>query len=199
MWGDIALSESWVRAVNAVIREESGRYRFVRLGPTPPIFISYGLLQADLVMSAAKIARVRREHPDLSLDILHGLPDLICDPLAMFPSIRRDGSLVVVLVVRDLAGEPVIAAITPDLVTHRNVVLSVYGKQDGLAWVETQLAYARADGFKVFEDAGFAASVPKPGSVSEDTIPSSPGPIPVDGTAKPERRILRLRQKSSEE
>ena len=74
--GNNALSESWVRAVNAVIRGESDRYRFVRLGPTPFKFTSYGLLQADLVMSAAKIARVRREHPDLSLGILTPISQL---------------------------------------------------------------------------------------------------------------------------
>jgi Phage MuF-C-terminal domain len=197
LWDNPALSESWVRAVNAVIRGDGHRYRFIRLGPTPASFRRFGMLPFDLAMSAAKIARIRRDHPEISLKLLHALPGLICDPLAVFPSIRRDGSMVFVLVVRDSSGDPVIVAVAPDAVAGRNVVLSVYGKNDGFAWVHAQLAYARADGCEVFEGKGFAASVPKPGSVSEDTIPSSPGPIPVDGTTKPRRQILQLRGKSS--
>ncbi len=155
------------------------------------------MLPVDLAMSAAKIARIRREHPEVSLDLLYALPSLICDPLAVFPSIRRDGSIVFVLVMRDNSGDPVIAVVAPDAVAGRNVVLSVYGKNEGYAWIHAQMAYARADGCEVFEGEGFAASVPKPGSASEDTIPSSPDLIPVDGTAKPERVILILREKST--
>ena len=191
------MSESWIRAVNAVIRGEAAGYRFVRLGPTPSIFQKFGLLPADLVMSAAKLARVRREHPELTLEILHSLPELICDPLALFPSVRRDGSVVLVLVVEDLNGEPVIAAVVPDSVARRNVVLSVYGKDQGNDWITTQIRRAREDGFAVFESEDFAASVPKPGSASEDTIPSSHGLIPSDGTAKSDRQILTLRKKST--
>ena len=191
------MSESWIRAVNAVIRGEAANYRFVRLGPTPTAFQKFGLLPVDLAMSAAKLARVRREHPELSLDVLHRLPELICNPLALFPSVRRDGSVVLVLVLRDLNGEPVIAAVVADPVMRRNVVLSVYGKNQGNDWIKTQIRRARADGFAVFESEDFAASVPKPGSASEDTIPSSSDLIPVDGTAKSKRLILQLRKKST--
>jgi hypothetical protein len=111
--------------------------------------------------------------------------------------VRRDGSIVLVLVVHDREGEPVIAIVIPDPVVQRNVVLSVYGKTNGFAWIRTQLRYARSEGLTVFESEGFAASVPKPGSASEDAIPSSSGPIPVDGTAKPVREILRLFTKST--
>jgi hypothetical protein len=71
------LSESWVRAVNAVFRGEAEQYRFVRLGPTPAEYGRFGLLAVDLAMSAAKIAKVRREHPELPLAVLHDLPELI--------------------------------------------------------------------------------------------------------------------------
>jgi Phage MuF-C-terminal domain len=192
------LSESWVRAVNAVIRGESSRYRFVRLGPLPEQFRSFGLLPADIVMSAAKIARVRREHPEVPLRVLLALPELVSEPMAIVPSIRRDGSVVAVLVVNDRDGEPVIAILTADAVAQRNVILSVYGKSAGKAWIKAQIAYARREGLNVFERSDFAATVPKPGSASGDTVPSSPGPIPVDGAAKPRRNMLRLRPKSTE-
>ena len=191
--------DSWVRAVNAVIRGEAAGYRLIRVGPTPAELRKFGLLAADLAMSAAKVARIRREHPEVSLKALHALPELLGDPLAVFPSVRRDRSvvLVLVLVVRAASGDPLIGIVIPDAVAGRNIVLSVYGKDNGHAWVRAQLAYAREEGLEVYESEGFAASVPKPGSVSEDTIPSSPGPIPVDGTAKPMRDILSLRKKST--
>ena len=149
-------------------------------------------------MSASKIARVRRDHPEVSLQILYALPQLICEPAAMFPSIRRDGSTVIVLVVRDSAGDPVIAVVQPDPVVGRNVVLSVYGKEGGDGWIKAQLNYAQNEGLVVFEKVDFTATVPKPGSVSEDTIPSSSGLIPVDGAAKPKREILHLSKKSTQ-
>jgi hypothetical protein len=192
------LDEAWIRAVNAVVRGEAKHYRFIRLSPTPTEFGSFGMLPADLVMSAAKVARVRREHPEVSLATLHVLPELICNPLAAFPSIRRDGSMVLVLVVRDMAGNPVIAIVIPDETAGRNVVLSVYGKDNGDAWIHAQMTSARNEGLVVFESEDFAASVPKPGSASKDAIPSSPGPIPVDGAAKPRRQILSIGKKSTE-
>jgi hypothetical protein len=191
------LSESWIRAVNAVIRGEAKDYRFIRLGPTPHEFRSLGLIAADIAVSASKVARIRREHPEVTLAILHALPELICDPLVAFPSIRRDGSVVIVLVVRDTAGDPIIAIIHPDQSAGRNVVLSVYGKEKGFSWIQAQIAQALEDGFAVFESLDFAATVPKPGSAPLDAIPSSPGPIPADGTAKPRRDILSLRGKST--
>lgn len=126
----------------------------------------------------------------------HRLPQLIGDPLAVFPSARRDGSVAILLLEIDSQGNPVLAIVTPD---HGplNVVLSVYGKQNGLAWAQIEIARAITDQLPIFEGKDFAASLPQPPAV--ETASSSRGLIPVDGTAKPECQILRLRQKSSEE
>lgn len=192
---DLKPSPSWARTVDKILSGEARNLRQVLLGATPPKLVSLGLNQANMVMTAAKIARCRRDHPGVSLDTWHDLPMLLCDPVAVFPSTRRDGTIVVMLVVADADGDPVVAAIQSDNSSGLNVVLSVYGKKHGFDWAARQLAAARSDGLPVFEHKDFAASVPKPGSA--EAIPSSPGPIPVDGTAKSRRHILSLRKNST--
>ena len=187
---------SWIQSVNAIVRGDSLNFRAIRIGPTPLVLQEFGLASTHLVMSSGKIATARREHPEVALSIWHRLPALLGDPLAIFPSARSDGSVIIVLVVRDSDGSPVIVPIQPGLDGAPNVVLSVYGKAAGMAWVEAQLRQSRANGVSVFKKKGSADSVPKPGSA--EAIPSSPGPIPADGSTEPKRGILHLRKKSSE-
>ena len=93
----------------------------------------------------------------------------------------------------------VLVPILPAGTVAFNLVLSIYERSDGYDWLERELRIAAKDGKASFLERGFAATLPQPGSASEDAIPSSPGSIPVDGTTKPKREILHLRQKSSEE
>jgi Phage MuF-C-terminal domain len=110
----------------------------------------FGLPAASLRMTVAKVARCRRDHPEVPLDIWHRLPELLEDPLAIFPSRRRDGSMVILLVVVDRNGDPVLVAATPGD-ARANVILSVYGKSAGLIWVADELASAQAEGRPTYE------------------------------------------------
>lgn len=191
----LAGTSQWARIVDAIIRGDGFSRPTVVLGPTPVILRSVGLAPADLVMTQGKIARCRREHPEVMLNIWHDLPALLSDPLAAVPSMRRDGSLVVMLFVIDAAGDPVVVAIQPGSDGSPNVVLSVYGKANGYEWLTRQITYARADGLPYYVRRDFAAAMPQPGSA--EAIPSSSGPIPADGTAKPQRQILSIRKNST--
>jgi len=146
-------------------------------------------------MTQGKVARCRREHPEVGRDIWHHLPALLMDPLAAVPSKRRDGSLVVVLVVTDSSGHPVVVPIAPGSDGSPNAVLSVYGKANGIDWLAKQIEYAKADGLPYYVKKDFVATMPQPGSA--EAIPSSPGLIPADGTTKPKRNILSLRKNST--
>ncbi len=192
---DLDADTPWARIIDSITRGDRFPRPFVSLGSTPAILKSVGLIPADLVMAQGKVARCRREHPEVGRDIWHRLPLLLTDPLAAFPSRRRDGSLVVVLVVPDAAGDPVIVAIQPDMNVERNVVLSVYGKTRGIDWATRQIADAKRDGLPHYVRGDFAATMPQPGSA--EAIPSSSGPIPADGTAKPKRQILSVRKNST--
>ena len=79
-------------------------------------------------MSAAKIAKARREHPEVSLQTWYDLPGLLSDPDAVFPSVRDDGTIIVVIAVLDTNGNPIIVPIVSGTSTEMNTVLSVYGK-----------------------------------------------------------------------
>ena len=186
---------SWSRVVDAIVRGETLVRPSVKLGHTPPLLRRYGLAPVELIMSAAKIAKVRRDHPEISLDIWHSLPALLADPLAIVPSSRRDGSLVVVLVVADRDGSPVVVPIACGHDGGPNAVLSVYGKEAGFEWLWQQIRYARRDGFNVYEKKGSADSLPQPGSA--EAIPWSPDLIPVDRSTEPNRDILSLRKDST--
>jgi hypothetical protein len=190
------VDSSWTRAIDAILRGEAKHYRGVRLGPVPPILRQFGLAPADLTMSAAKIAKARREHPEVSLQIWYDLPALLDDPEAIFPSTRADGTVVVVIAVRDADGNPVIVPIVPDRSGQTNTVLSVYGKSgDGVLWIARQIASAQRQGLAVYERSGSADSEPKPESA--DAISWSPDPISVDRSTEPKRPLLKLREKST--
>jgi hypothetical protein len=184
---------SWSRVVDSIVRGDKFVRPTVRLGHTPPLLRRYGLAPVELIMSAAKIAKVRREHPEISLAIWHRLPALLADPLVVIPSTRRDGSLVVVLVVSDTDGSPIIVPIACGRDGGPNAVLSVYGKDSGQVWVQAQIKYAQQDGIAVYEKKGPADSLPQPGSA--EAIPWSPDLIPVDRSTEPRREILTLGSK----
>ena len=195
------MSSSWTRAIDAIIRGESKKFRGVLLGRTPAILREFGLGPHDLEMSAAKIAKAKKEHPEISLQIWYDLPTLLQNPHAIFPSTRDDGAVIVVITVLDRDGNPIVVPIIPSADRHRNVVLSVYGKigndrLNGHQWIENQIATAKREGQLVFEKNGSADSEPKPESA--DAISWSPDLISVDRSTDPKRAILKLREKSTQ-
>lgn len=191
---DDDLLAGWSAVVDRIIRGDRLRRPTVVVGSTPPLLMRHGLRAASMTMTVAKVARCRREHPEVPLIVWRQLPRLLEDPLAIFPSERRDGTMVIVLVVQDLDGKPVLVAITPNAEGGPNAILSVYGKTAGMIWIAAQLSRARAEGHMVYEKNGFAASMPQP-PVAEATS-SSHGPIPSDGTTKPKRDVLSVGKKS---
>ena len=190
MRDDDALPTRWAGIVDALVRGDRLRRPLVTLGPTPRLLQELGLAPADLAMVPAKIVRARREHPEVALDSWRRLPLLLERPLAVVPSTRRDGSLLVVLVVSDADDLPVIVPIAPGQRGEANIVLSMYGKSGGLEWVQRQLAHAVTDRLPHYVSKGFAVALPQPGSAL--AIPSSSDPISVDGTTKPSREILSM-------
>jgi Phage MuF-C-terminal domain len=197
---DPNMSSSWTRAVDAVIRGDANHYAGIRLGRTPEILQQCGLGPHDLEMTAGKIAKARKEHPEVALQIWYELPVLLQYPFAIFPSTRDDGTVIVVIAVVDGDGNPVIVPIVPSVSHSRNVVLSVYGKAgnerlNGFQWIENQIAAAKREGKRVFEKGGSADSKPKPESA--DAISWSPDLISVDRSTEPKRDILSIRKKST--
>ncbi|HEX8302238.1 hypothetical protein [Sphingomonas sp.] len=192
---DNDLLSGWALIVDRIVRGESLHRPIVTVGPTPELLSRYGLSSGGLMMKAAKVATCRRIHPEVPLDVWHNLPSLLANPLAIFPSARRDGSVVTLLIVKDRDNNPIVVAISPDANIGHNVVLSVYGKDAGFGWAATEMEAARKEGLPVYEGNGFAASLPQPPAV--ETASSSHGLIPSDGTAKPKRDILSIKKNSS--
>lgn len=191
----------WCRAVDAVIRGEADLYRAVRLGPTPARLRSMGLAPVDLTMTAAKIAKVRKIHPEISIDTWYRLHEQLADPFAIFQSTRDDGTIIVIITVLDVAGNPIVVPIFPGGGARPNTILSIYGKDgthrlSGHEWVRGQIAAAKREGKPVYEKKGSADSKPKPGSA--EAIPWSPDLISVDRPTEPKRLILKLPAKSRE-
>jgi Phage MuF-C-terminal domain len=195
-WGEVNKDDQnitqWARLVDAITRGERPKQPLVRVGPTPKLLQALGLEPSDIMMATGKVALCRREHPEVSRTLWHSLPRLLDKPLAVVPSARRDGSLVVVLLMTDINGDPVLVPIAPGKNGSPNILLSVYGKEDGTAWIHQQIKYAAAESLQHYVGKGFAAALPQPGSAN--AIPSSPGLIPADGTTKPARNLLRLPQ-----
>ncbi|MDH7973681.1 acetyltransferase [Sphingomonas sp. AR_OL41] len=183
--------EQWRSAVDAVLRGEP-KGRQLEVGKVSAALRSVGLGEGSVVMSASKLATAWKKH-QVPADVLHNLPALIEEPLAVFPSAKRDGTQIVATVARDRNGDPVIVP----LVAHESggaVVLSVYGKSgseraSGDEWIAKEIAQAQADGLKVFLGKGFADLKPQP--AEQSSAPPS-DLIPAGGSAKPGRKILSL-------
>lgn len=193
---------TWSERVDAVFRGNAKHLREISLGRTPAFLRKLGLGPYDLIMSTGKLAKSRRDHPEVSIATWHGLPALIANPNAAFLSPRRDGSIVVAIAAIDADGCPIIVPITADRSGQRNVVLTAYGKDDtdhrtGHEWIQAQIETAQKEGAYVYVRDGFAGSQPQPGSAV--AIPSSSGPIPVDGPTKPGRNILTIARKVKNE
>lgn len=156
-------------------------------------------------MSAAKIVRAMSEHPQVPLESWLRLPNLIADAVAGFPSARRDGSIIVVLIERDDADDPIVVPILWDERQKLNILLSIYGRSPndrvtGDEWIQAQIGYARREGDPYFDRRGPADAKPKPEPASlKDATSWSPGSIPVDRPARPKKHILSIRPKIKDE
>lgn len=189
----------WARFVGEILDGRVYGQPYVRIGLTPLILQQNGFGPHNLIITPGKIVRIVKDHPEITRKILRDLPNSLRNPVAILPSARRDGTLISVLVLESDCPDPILVPIFPAPDRASNIVMSVYAKPQGMIWIEREIEQATRDKVPFYARKGFAATLPKPGSASEDTIPSSPGPIPADGTTKPERRILRLREKSSDE
>ncbi len=192
-------SSSWKNAVNAIIRGDAKHYRNVRLCGVPELLKEYGFIPTYINMTPGKIAKCRRDHPEVDLNTWYDLPTLIANPDAIFPSYKSDGSLIIVIAASDTNNCPIIVPIIPDKNSNKNIVLSVYGKEDkdsqtAQEWIKSQIAIARKENIPVFEKNGPVDSKPKPESA--DAISWSPDPISVDRSTEPSRKILTISKKS---
>lgn len=193
---DYSHLSGWARFVNQILDGRVYNQPYVRIGSTPKILQMYGLGPHDLTITSGKIVKVSREHPEITRAIWQALPSLLCDPVAVMPSQRRDGSIVPVLVCETEVASPIFVPIMPT--TSSNIVLSVYGRDDAAQWITREAGIASTDGSNFFIREDFAATMPKPGSDPIEPIPSSSGAIPANGTAKSAREILTIRKKSTD-
>ncbi|API59642.1 hypothetical protein BSL82_10190 [Tardibacter chloracetimidivorans] len=181
-----AQSPAWVSGIDAAL---SGKRTigFLDMGGTPSVLVDMGLPAAPLVIGRAKIATIRDKHR-VPAEVFHNLPELLADPLAVFPSAdpNHASTLIAQLDARDIEGNPIIAAIMPDTGKGNNVVLSAYGKErhgskTGDDIVARMIAAEERKGNKVYKREA------SPGRYS--------GPIPDISPARQKKPILSLRSK----
>lgn len=178
----------WSRAVDAIFRGDKMAAGPVRLGRTPAVLQALGMPSGDMVMQKAKIARARREHPEVPLAVWHDLPDLLSDPRAVVPSRRGDGSVVVAVDAVDRNGDRIIV---PVIASEQDgaVVLSVYGKGNGDAFIAGEVAAATKAGDQFYVRTGLADALvaEAPGDAA------SRAPIAPEVPARPKKAILSRR------
>lgn len=177
----------WAAQVDRIIRGDKAP-ALVSMGDTPLVLQAVGLPAGPLQMTRAKLAKARREHPEVSLDTWRNLPKLVADPRAVFPSSHDDGSFVIAIEARDANNDPVIVPVVANQ-QGGSVVLSVYGKNDGEAFIAREVARAQREGSQVYVSEGLADALvaEAPGSAA------SHAPIASEVPAKPRRPILSRR------
>lgn len=180
----------WGHAIDAIIRGDKIGRPMVRLGQTPAVLRELGMPDGEMAMATSKIARARREHPEVALSVWKDLPNLVSNPRAVFPSAKGDGSLIVAVDARDADNAPIIV---PVIASHdgTTVVLSVYGKTDGDAYIAKEIERAKREGSYLYVREGLADAL----VASEKAPGASPShaPIASEVPAKLARKVLSRR------
>ena len=122
----------WRRAVDKIIRGERPTRDYLDVTAATSLLIELGFSCGPIVITPGKLARCRREHPEVALIELYRLPNFLQDPIAVFPSRKDDGTQILLLVIEGINGQPIIAAALPGLGNAPNVILSIYAKSAGL-------------------------------------------------------------------
>ena len=123
----------------------------LRVGRVPEVLRSLGLKKGQMVFRAGKVGKVIKDHPDIGVQSLTDLPQLIADPDLVYREEGKQSDLIVVTSRRTSSGSPVVVAIKADGVSNKQaatVVLTVYPLDGGnkkIASVRSKIAYVRDD------------------------------------------------------
>lgn len=110
--------------------------RMLLIGNTPKVLQRLGAGKLQFYINAGKIAKIRHEHPEITLDILRKIPEELHVPVAVMRSSSRStnpNGFVVLTSIQDENTKPVIAAVHVDVFKvdrDINEVASIYGKRD---------------------------------------------------------------------
>jgi hypothetical protein len=160
----------WAKRLALLMQGQVPAGQHIRLGRVPAVLQAVGFGKGNLVMLAGKVYKVLRDHPEVPRDVFDRLPELLSDPLAVFPSGKNDGSYVVALDAKDTAANLIIAPIQKSGSGSDNqvasVVLSVYGREDADGdWLQRQIDAALTRREKVYlREFGPATREDEPGS-----------------------------------
>lgn len=136
----LELAQLLEQAVKEKSLTDELRRNQVVLGKFPQeVLTALKISDLDVVTSVAIIAKIMKKH-ELSAATVAGLHELICNPVAVYDSATEQGS-VVVLTMRLVMGDPIIAAIavnTPDAFKkgHMHWLTSAYPKENHAKFAE---------------------------------------------------------------
>ena len=88
------------------------------LGSTGPVLQGLGAIENDIFMESAKINKILVDHPEMTLEEIKRVPQILEDPVMVLKSKTRANSIVVFGTYRAQNGNPILAAM--DLLPMRN-------------------------------------------------------------------------------
>lgn len=139
-------NSSFAKAVDEVFNSQEDRFdnsRWVGLGTTPDALIQSGIDDKVMKINFAKIAKIKKDHPEMTADLLKQIPRELNNPVAVFKNMKGKPNSYVVLTELTVKGnERVIAALHAEqevdgLVFHK--LASAYGKDGTRAYLENMI------------------------------------------------------------
>ncbi|NBI43228.1 hypothetical protein GVX76_06960 [[Haemophilus] felis] len=136
----------FAKAVDEVFNSQEDRFdnsRWVDLGTTPDALIQSGIDDKVMKINFAKIAKIKKDHPEMTADLLKQIPRELNNPVAVFKNTKGKPNSYVVLTELTVKGnERVIAALHAEqevdgLVFHK--LASAYGKDGTRAYLENMI------------------------------------------------------------
>lgn len=155
---------TFAEQVDQVINGTSNRYDDLKVCDTPQILLDVGCEQLPIFYTQHHLNDAIKpkghtgesiHHHGLDIKQIKSIPNLLQEPVAVYDSLSRDDSIVILTSELDKERCPIIAIIKPDgkakyelKIVNSNFLLSIYGHEN----IENQLKRAAADDKLLFID-----------------------------------------------
>lgn len=104
----------------------------IKVMQTPLVMQMVGAKNLPIYIDPGKLSTIRKEHPEMTIDVFKQMPRALTDPIMIVDSMTTAGRIVVVLELKDKSGINVVVPFELDTMkglTRANIITSAYGKE----------------------------------------------------------------------
>lgn len=104
----------------------------IKVMQTPLVMQMVGAKNLPIYIDPGKLSTIRKEHPEMTLNVFKQMPRALADPIMIVDSMTKTGRIVVALELKDESGVNVVVPFELNAMkglTRANIITSAYGKE----------------------------------------------------------------------